>query len=533
MNKYISIIIAFCLGASLLTGCGGQKNTKEQPKAEAQTEAAQAEAAENAGKAQPAEAEAQAIEAAEQTDAVQAGDRQKAAESFEEIDAPTDGYIIFVKDAETNEPVAGAKVQFCSDTQCMMRKTDNTGAAVFDQEPGNYEAHILKVPEGYQKSNETINLTADNRMAVFMILKEGKEADAAGGEGSEVNTEETASKEADDGIRKSNAEWSFDMTGFTFKIPAKYSSYKGQLHGADFGETDFFSNIYYTYLFYLPRTDEERKALEDQYAAFDNGGEVTQEQMQSIDEYYQYNLCYAVIIAAKNDLDSEEAIQAVCGDAPVLKTGEIAATGEFNYYYVIPDYSEFNDMLREKIPEELYAEYEDVMAHAEEDILNNVTVTGARRDVEVPGTGTSFVFETTDLEGNAVSSGDLFAGHKVTMINLWATWCHVCKEELAALEELSKELAEKDCQIIGVCTDAIDDESAALAAQILEENGVTYTNIRATEEMLDLMAAPAMPSTYFVDSEGNVLTSPVKGADFEKYRQRIEEALGVLEIVNK
>ena len=40
-----------------------------------------------------------------------------------------------------------------------------------------------------------------------------------------------------------------------------------------------------------------------------------------------------------------------------------------------------------------------------------------------------------------------------------------------------------------------------------------------------MMPQLAMPSTYFVDSKGVVLTNLVKGADFEKYTERIEEAL--------
>ena len=77
-------------------------------------------------------------------------------------------------------------------------------------------------------------------------------------------------------------------------------------------------------------------------------------------------------------------------------------------------------MFREQMPEEMYAEYQDAMANAEEDVLNGVTLKGARRAFEVTPIGTKLSFETTDLNGNVVSSADLFAGHKVTMINLWA-----------------------------------------------------------------------------------------------------------------
>lgn len=112
------------------------------------------------------------------------------------------------------------------------------------------------------------------------------------------------------------------------------------------------------------------------------------------------------------------------------------------------------------------------------------------------------------------------------MINIWATWCDPCKNELPELEEFAKELAGKDCQIIGICEDtSYDDTAAAEAKEILAKAGVTYPNIKVTDEMLEMMTCLAMPTSYFVDSSGHVLTTPIKGADFEKYREKLEEAL--------
>ncbi|MEE1163838.1 MAG: hypothetical protein UHU21_09095, partial [Lachnospiraceae bacterium] len=105
-------------------------------------------------------------------------DQQPEKQLTRELPSQTDGYLIFVKDANTDEPLADVRVQFCSDTQCMMGRTDNTGAAVFDMEPGNYEAHILKQPEGYQENSETAKLTATDKTAVFRLLKEGEELKA-------------------------------------------------------------------------------------------------------------------------------------------------------------------------------------------------------------------------------------------------------------------------------------------------------------------------------------------------------------------
>jgi thiol-disulfide isomerase/thioredoxin len=251
----------------------------------------------------------------------------------------------------------------------------------------------------------------------------------------------------------------------------------------------------------------------------------TDEYRQRVDEYFKFNLATAMIVAIKNDMDFETVLDGLIENkSAIKKTGQLGTAGGYNYYYIIPDYAAYDDMFREQMPEEMYAEYQDAMANAEADVLSGVTLKGARRALEVTPIGTKLSFETTDLNGNVVSSADLFAGHKVTMINLWATWCTICKQEMPELEELSKELAEKDCQIIGICTD-LDDDNVQLANKILEDNGVTYTNIKQTDELAKTLLTIGLPTTYLVDSEGRVLTAPVRGMNFDKYREKIEEAL--------
>ena len=48
-------------------------------------------------------------------------------------------------------------------------------------------------------------------------------------------------------------------------------------------------------------------------------------------------------------------------------------------------------------------------------------------------------FETQDLEGNACDSKELFALHDLTLVNIWATWCGPCIEEMPALEKIYQE----------------------------------------------------------------------------------------------
>ena len=64
--------------------------------------------------------------------------------------------------------------------------------------------------------------------------------------------------------------------------------------------------------------------------------------------------------------------------------------------------------------------------------------------------GKPLSFTTTDIDGNPITSEELFGRHEITMLNLWTSTCHFCIEELPDLEEINGRLAEKDCAIVGL-----------------------------------------------------------------------------------
>ena len=75
---------------------------------------------------------------------------------------------ILVKD-EAGTPVKGARVQFCSDSECMLGTTDATGLATFEVPEGTYTVHVLKVPEGYKKNPDEYK-TSDTYCDVYISL---------------------------------------------------------------------------------------------------------------------------------------------------------------------------------------------------------------------------------------------------------------------------------------------------------------------------------------------------------------------------
>ena len=144
-------------------------------------------------------------------------------------------------------------------------------------------------------------------------------------------------------------------------------------------------------------------------------------------------------------------------------------------------------------------------------------------------------FEGKDLDGNTVKSDELFSGNAVTVVNFWFTTCNPCVGELAELDALNKELAEKGGSLIGVNTFTLDGDEAAIseAKDVLAKKGATYQNVyfdsdgEAGKFTTNVFA---YPTTYVVDRSGNIVGEPIVGAITEKkqaetLQKLIEQAL--------
>ena len=130
-------------------------------------------------------------------------------------------------------------------------------------------------------------------------------------------------------------------------------------------------------------------------------------------------------------------------------------------------------------------------------------------------------FEGKDLDGNTVKSDELFSGNAVTVVNFWFTTCNPCVGELAELDALNKELAEKGGSLIGVNTFTLDGDEAAIseAKDVLAKKGATYQNVyfdsdgEAGKFTANIFA---YPTTYVIDRNGNIVGEPIVGAITEK-----------------
>lgn len=122
-------------------------------------------------------------------------------------------------------------------------------------------------------------------------------------------------------------------------------------------------------------------------------------------------------------------------------------------------------------------------------------------------------FSTLTLEGETATA-ELFAGHKLTMINLWGTFCGPCISEMPDLAALPSAYEEGEVQVVGVIIDAlIQDGSISQTAlddawAIIEETGASYPHLLPSKDLIRavLYSVTAVPETIFVDENGTVLT---------------------------
>lgn len=170
-------------------------------------------------------------------------------------------------------------------------------------------------------------------------------------------------------------------------------------------------------------------------------------------------------------------------------------------------------MLEEKYPEVAEMSMDSDMSMPAGDDMSMVPDDGSMQKFPA--------FEGKDLDGNPVKSDELFSANAVTVVNFWFTTCNPCVGELAELDALNKELAQKGGALIGVNTFTLDGNEAAIseAKDVLAKKGATYQNVyfasdgEAGKFTTNIFA---YPTTYVVDRSGNIVGDPIVGAITEK-----------------
>ena len=142
---------------------------------------------------------------------------------------------------------------------------------------------------------------------------------------------------------------------------------------------------------------------------------------------------------------------------------------------------------------------------------------------------------TKDIHGKEFSSKD-FANYDLTMVNVFATWCTACIQEIPDLVEVQKEMQAKGVNIIGIVTDTVDDtgenrEALEKAKLIQEKTKTNYSFLMPDKTNFNgrLNGIQALPETFFVDKNGQIVGGTYSGSHNKKdWAAIIEKELSAL-----
>ena len=132
-------------------------------------------------------------------------------------------------------------------------------------------------------------------------------------------------------------------------------------------------------------------------------------------------------------------------------------------------------------------------------------------------------FSAKTVEGGEISN-DVFKDSKLTVVNVWGSWCGPCVQEIPELQKLSENMKDKNVNVIGIAQDAGSNFQAV--KEVLDKSKVTYQNIIPSGPTEDfVMSLQAFPTTFFVDSQGKIVYAIQGSKNLEGFTQIVDDLL--------
>lgn len=284
-------------------------------------------------------------------------------------------------------------------------------------------------------------------------------------------------------------------TGITLHLPWAYLTGENMYGKLMIGEAD---ELAYNAGIYVTQIEYMRAGEEDDY------------------EHYAPYLTFICLRSNYDEalLGSQEFLDSL----PSNGWNELTTVGDYTHYVIIG-----TDEIKADFTDEEINEYYSLLDYAEDIIQGADYYQPENPNSEM--TGQEISFQTMDLDGNPVNSADLFAANQITMLNMWETSCPHCVKELPDLAQIHERLQSMGCGIVGLLYDSYDQENIDEARQILADAGTPYVTVQCPDNFDDLFTVRGFPLSYFIDSNGRVLGTPIEGAQVDRYEMAIQDLL--------
>lgn len=207
---------------------------------------------------------------------------------------------------------------------------------------------------------------------------------------------------------------------------------------------------------------------------------------------------------------TEEEIKELTKCSTQKKIGE-SSDGKYVYYMgTDPSASEEERGLIEEIG---------VTIGEREEMSENGASVPAGQSMTASGTASIAPLSTKTIDGADFSEKD-FSDYDLTMVNVFATWCTACVQEIPDLEKLRQEMKDKGVNVVGVVTDTRDEsgeenqEAIEKAKLIQAKTKAGYPFLIPDSSYLNgrVKNLQAMPETFFVDKNGNIVGDSYSGS---------------------
>ena len=119
-------------------------------------------------------------------------------------------------------------------------------------------------------------------------------------------------------------------------------------------------------------------------------------------------------------------------------------------------------------------------------------------------------FTLPDFDGKMVS----LAGYKgkVVFLNIWATWCPPCVEEMPAMEKLYQELKDEGLEILAV---SIDESGAETVLPFMKKHKLSFPALIDTKGIVkSLYRTTGVPETFIIDKNGIIIENAIGPRDW-------------------